>query len=71
MQLSSKAENGLSKQLLSNFQAENSYGRKQLEPEVKNRVAYIKKKRETGRHSLGNRRTAKKTKQKYKYIKNY
>ena len=44
MQLSSKAKNGLSKQLLSNFQAENSYGRKQLEPEVKNRVAYIKKK---------------------------
>ena len=70
-QLSSKAENGLSKQLLSNFQAENSYGRKQLEPAVKNRVSYIKKKRETGRHSLGNRRTAKKTKQKYKYIKNY
>ena len=37
-----KAESGLSKQLLNNFQAENSCDCKQLEAEVKNRVAYKK-----------------------------
>ena len=37
-----KAESGLSNQLLSNFQAENSCDREQLEYEVKNGVAYEK-----------------------------
>ena len=37
-----KPESGLSKQLLCNLQIENSCDRKQLETEVKNRVAYKK-----------------------------
>ena len=37
-----KPESGLSKQLLCNLQVENSCDRKQLETEVKNRVAYKK-----------------------------
>ena len=38
-----KAESRLSKQLLSNFQADNSCDHKQVEAEVKNGVAYKKK----------------------------
>ena len=37
-----KAVSGLSKQLLSNFQAEKSYDHKQLEAKVKNGVVYKK-----------------------------
>ena len=35
-----KAESGLSKQLLSNFQADNPCDRKQVEAKVKNQKAY-------------------------------